>query len=99
MMTNLEWCCTAFKGWWRNAGGRGTSVLMYRSRGRSWFVLQFRAIDADVTERLPPTTFPISTVTDIAIAFCPWCGAELVEKYEMHLDELARPDLAVDALK
>ena len=90
----MKWCCVGFKSHYESAGERGHSILIGRdSMENPDITMQYRAIDPN--EQLPVTEFPISTVMDIRIVFCPWCGQNVERWYAKHVDELYRPGLKI----
>jgi hypothetical protein len=44
---------------------------------------------------MPHTDFPLSSVSEVHIRFCPWCGAELKKSYRGSFLELDRSELRV----
>jgi hypothetical protein len=72
------------------AGERGIAVLVdHRIRDEPTFTLQFRAIEANAAP-LPPLPITITVETRVCIKFCPWCGANLTQKYGARVDEMER---------
>ena len=89
----MKWCCKVFQSWFQTAGSRGIGVFAAgRSGNEPVFVLQSRALDPE--SPIPNTTYPISTVSEIRIQFCPWCGSNLKEVYDGSYGYLDRSDLA-----
>lgn len=90
----MKWCCKVFEGWFEEAGKRGLGVFV-STRGNSEpaFILQYRALDPNAP--VPHTEFPLSSVSDVHIQFCPWCGANLKKVYRDVLGELDKSDLQV----
>src|ERR1700753_1600940 len=91
----MKWCCLAFKGWYEEAGSRGFTVLVGRNAtGGPQFVLQHRAVDKGLEESVT-SQVPISSVSDIHIQYCPWCGRKLDKWYGNKIDELYREGFKV----
>jgi hypothetical protein len=88
----MKWCCKVFQGWFEEAGKRGLGVFV-STRGDSEpaFILQYRALDPGVP--LPRTESPLSSISDVHIHFCPWCGANLGRVYRDNFRELDRSEL------
>ena len=90
----MKWCCKVFQGWFQTAGTRGIGVFVSTQEGSEpAFILQHRALDPE--SPLPNTSYPLSTVSDIHIQFCPWCGSDLSKVYHDYYKELDRSDLKV----
>ena len=90
----MNWCCMGFEGHCLAAGGRGFSVLVSTRDGPApSFILQHRALDPGA--EVPPSTSPLSFVSDVKIRFCPWCGVNLSKWYRRTFGELDRSDLQV----
>jgi hypothetical protein len=89
----MKCCCTTFQGWFEEAGKRGLGVFVSSGDSKPAFVLQYRALDPGVS--LPRTDFPFSSVSDVRIHFCPWCGSNLKKWYRGDLRELDRSELQV----
>lgn len=91
----MRWCCISFKGWYEEAGKRGTGILVGRnSDGKPEFIIQHRAVDKEIA-LLPPTDYPVTTISELWISYCPWCGRQLDEWYGKNVDELYRPGLKI----
>ncbi len=90
----MKWCCEVFQGWFEEAGKRGLGVFV-ATEGDSdpAFILQYRALDRDAP--VPYTAFPLSSVSEVHIRFCPWCGANLRKSYRRSFGELDRSELRV----
>lgn len=90
----MRWCCMGFQGNFQMAGSRGVAVFV-STRGESEpaFILEFRALDAGAP--VPYTDYPLSSVSQIQLQFCPWCGVRLREWYRDTFRELDRSDLAL----
>jgi uncharacterized protein (UPF0212 family) len=56
------------------------------------FVMQARAFDVGEEEAVQ-TASPISTIVEIVISFCPWCGQDLMKAYALSLSSLVRDEL------
>jgi hypothetical protein len=90
----MEWCCQVFRGWLGHAGHRGLGVFVSTEKDPSpSFILQFRAQQPG--EPIPHTQNPLSSVLDVNIHFCPWCGTNLDKFYRKTFNELNRPGLRV----
>jgi hypothetical protein len=90
----MKWCCIGFKSHFDCGGERGHAILIGRdSLGKPEITMQYRALNP--LDELPVTDFPISTVMDIRIVFCPWCGQNLETFYGKHVDDLYRPGLKI----
>jgi hypothetical protein len=90
----MKWCCKVFQGWFEEAGKRGLGVFVSTpDHSEPAFILQYRALDPGVP--VPQTDFPLSSVSDVHIHFCPSCGANLKKLYRDSFRELDRPELRV----
>ena len=89
----MKCCCGAFEGWFSQAGKRGLGVFSTHEDSKPAFILQFRALEPGVP--LPRTDSPLSSVLDVQIQFCPWCGANLRKAYWDTFRELDRSELRV----
>ena len=90
----MKWCCIGFQSHYDTAGERGHAILIGRdSMGQPEITMQYRAIDP--SEKLPVTDIPISTVVDIRIVFCPWCGQNVETWYGKDVDTLYRDGLKI----
>jgi hypothetical protein len=90
----MKWCCIGFQSHYDTAGERGHAILIGRdSMGQPEITMQYRAIDP--SETLPVTDIPISTVVDIRIVFCPWCGQNVETWYGKDVDTLYRDGLKI----
>ena len=95
----MNWCCPAFEGWHQESGKRGLGVFVDDSGYgdvKPIFVLQFRAVDAGIN--LPAIGISdsqtlVSTVVDVAIQYCPWCGRRLSKWYKKDWPRMAKPEL------
>lgn len=68
----MKWCCTTFKGWYDEAGGRGLAVLVEQSEVGPIFLIQFRSVEmGDEGPKDHPR--PLALASQIGILFCPWC--------------------------
>ena len=93
-MNLMKWCCKVFQGWFEEAGKRGLGVFSStRDGSEPAFILQYRALDPG--SPVPNTGFPLSSVSEVHIHFCPWCGANLKKAYRDTLRELDRSELQV----
>ena len=87
----MKFCCEAFERLHQNAGLREFAVFTARYPDGSVFVLQHRALDPDA---LPPfTESPMSSVSELLLNYCPWCGVTLQQFYRDHLIELDQSEL------
>lgn len=78
----MKWCCIGFKSGYDSSGQRGSAILVGRNYfGNPEFTLQFRAVDAEKEFPVIQSEMPISTVVDVKIVFCPWCGINLEKWY------------------
>ena len=90
----MKWCCKVFQGWFEESGKRGIGVFVStRDNSEPAFILQYRALDP--SSPVPDTQFPISSISDVHIHFCPWCGANLRKAYRKSFRELDRSELQV----
>jgi hypothetical protein len=58
------------------------------------FILQHRALEPGGP--VPYTDFALSSVSDVHIHFCPWCGVDLRKWYRDNFRDLDRSELRVD---
>jgi hypothetical protein len=87
----MKFCCNGIEGVHANVGLREFAVFTARYPDGFVFVLQHRALDPDA---LPPfTESPMSTVSELLINYCPWCGVNLKEFYRDQLKELDKSEL------
>jgi len=91
----MKWCCIGFKSHYDAAGQRGHAILIGRdSMGKPEVTMQYRAVD--IGEELEvKTDSPVSTVVDIRIVFCPWCGRNVEKWYGADVDSLDRKGLRI----
>jgi len=90
----MKWCCKVFQGWFETAGTRGIGVFASTlENGEPAFILQYRALDPE--SPVPNTNYPLSSVSDVHIQFCPWCGVRLKEFYRDTYRQLDRSSLRV----
>lgn len=90
----MKWCCKVFQGWLGEAGKRGIGVFVaIEGDSDPAFILQYRALDEEAP--VPHTPFPLSSVSEVNINFCPWCGANLKKSYRDSFRELDRSELRV----
>lgn len=91
----MNWCCAAFEGWYGQAGEKGIGILIGRDSTKTpAFTLQYRAIDQG-DEKLITSPKPISTVVEVGLQYCPWCGRDLEKWYGPYVDKLFRPYLKI----
>jgi hypothetical protein len=77
-----------------SAGSRGAAVFVStRDDPEPVFILQYRALDPGIP--VPRTDSPLSSVTDVQIQFCPWCGVNLKTWYRNAVRELDKSELQV----
>ena len=67
------------------------------SLGKPDFVIQFRSIDSENVPKVL-TDFPITTVIEKRIVFCPSCGVNLGKWYGPRVDELHREGIEIGSL-
>ena len=94
----IKWCCLGFEGHYNEAGKRGSSVLIGRdSTDRPEFTLQFRTVDKGNEQFISSSNerIPFSTVVDVGMRHCPWCGRDLENWYKDNVDDLYKPDLKI----
>jgi hypothetical protein len=89
----MKYCCGVFEGWFSQAGKRGLGIFSTNDDSRPAFILQFRALEPGAP--LPHTGSPLSSVSQVHIQFCPWCGANLRKIYRDTFRELDRSELRV----
>jgi hypothetical protein len=93
-----KWCCMGFEGNYEQAGQRGFSVLIEKGK----FLLQARAVEQSDQERLhgqlETADYPVSSVIQTGMQFCPWCGVNLMHFYGKRTAELDRPGFSVASL-
>jgi hypothetical protein len=91
----MKWCCIGFEAHYEAAGQRGHAILIGRdSLGRPEVAMQYRAVA--IGEELEiKTKSPVSTVVDVRIVFCPWCGRNVEEWYGSNVDSLHREGLRI----
>lgn len=61
------------------------------------FTLQYRATDQG-DEMSVISQHPISTVVEVGLQYCPWCGCNLEKWYGEYVDKLSRPNLKISEL-
>ena len=86
---NTQWCCVTFKSRFEAAGERDFAILVEPFLQGHAFILQHRALEPDDPG---PTNHPrpISTVSEVHIHFCPWCGRSLEEFYRARRAAMVR---------
>jgi hypothetical protein len=89
---NLQWCCVTFKSRFEAAGERDFAILVEPFLQGYAFILQHRALEPDDSGPMNHPR-PISTVTEVHIHFCPWCGRSLEEFYRAGLAKMVRPGI------
>lgn len=97
---SMKWCCPGFKGNYDEAGQRGVGILIGLDfQGRPEFTLQYRSVDKgneqSVTSATANLEFPLSSVVDVGMQYCPWCGRNLEKWYGDVAGALYRPDLKI----
>lgn len=92
----MQWCCIGFENMWERVGKRGAAILIDASDQASMpgFFVQFRAVDTGIEPKLPDDA-PVSVVTEIGIAFCPWCGVSLREFYGTIAARISRSEFRI----
>ncbi len=91
---STQWCCIAFKSAFESAGERDFAVVVDRFLEGHAFILQHRALEPDdAGPQNHPR--PISTISQVHIHFCPWCGQSLAKFYEHRVQEMIRPGLTI----
>jgi hypothetical protein len=88
------WCCTAFKGAFESAGERAFGILVHPHLDAYAFILQHRALEPDDSGPISHPR-PISTVSEIHIHYCPWCGRALRDYYRSRVATMVRPGLKI----
>lgn len=89
----MNWCCSTFNVRYEHAGEMGFATLVGRDvGGKPQFVIQHRAVHKELEQAVKPEV-PTRVVSEIPIAFCPWCGRKLDKWYGQRVDGLYRPDL------
>jgi hypothetical protein len=92
-----DWCCTTFKSRFEAAGERDFAIVVDRFLEDYAFVVQHRALEPD--DPGPQNhPLPISTISELHIHFCPWCGRLLEEFYRPRLPAMVRPGLRLPEL-
>jgi len=87
----MRFCCRGIEELHRNSGLREFAVFTARYPDGYVFVLQHRALDPDA---LPPfSESPMSTVSELLLNYCPWCGGDLKQFYGDQLNELDKSEL------
>jgi hypothetical protein len=96
-----EWCCAGFQGNYELAGERGVAVLTGKDQLGTYFLIQWRAVakkDApDLRLALANCSVPVSTISQVGLSYCPWCGVNLQQFYGDRVDALNRPDLLISS--
>ena len=66
---------------------------------KPFFSLQFRAVEGGSEQKVSvPPNVAMSLVTDLGVQFCPWCGEKLTKFYRSRINDLYRPDLAIEVV-
>lgn len=87
----MKFCCRGMQELHANAGLREFGMFTARYGNEFVFVLQHRALDPDA---LPPfTESPMSSVSELLLTYCAWCGVNLTEFYCDQLKQLERSEL------
>jgi hypothetical protein len=87
----MKFCCSGVEELHHNSGLREFGLFAARYPDGVVFVLQHRALDPDA---LPPfTESPMSTVSELLLNYCPWCGVNLKQFYLHELNELDKSEL------
>jgi hypothetical protein len=87
----MKYCCEVFRSILNEGGKRGLSIIVVEANVGPVFFFQARSLDPE--RQLPSTGFVVTTELEVAIKFCPWCGANLKRKYGRNAADLARPEL------
>src|ERR1041385_3721788 len=93
-----KWCCPGFGDTYGNAGHRGFSILIKKDDLGARFLIQSRAVEQTDQEQfhaLLRTEFPVSSVTETGMRFCPWCGVNLKRFYGRRAADLNRPGFSI----
>lgn len=92
----MNWCCLGFEGHYGNVGNRGSAILIGKDfRGEAEFTLQFRALEPKC--ELPESVQNVvSTVLDVRIKYCPWCGEDLRQFYGQNIEDLHRKGFKIE---
>ena len=90
----MKYCCALFQELVGSAGERGPSIVVIDGgkHGRYLFFIQGRATDSS-QPFLEITSYPVTLVSTINIAYCPSCGANL-GKFYAHISLILHPELA-----
>jgi hypothetical protein len=91
----MKFCCAQFEGMCGFVGERGFGIVPYKDEGTQRFILQHRALDPQAN--IPVTNTPLSTIGEVHLLFCPWCGVRLSDFYKSH-PPLDRSDLKLENL-
>jgi hypothetical protein len=87
----MKWCCSSFQDSHECRRERGFSVIAAKGEPTGFFLLQGRALAEDDPTPLIHSA-PVSTVFQVGIAFCPWCGTRLDRFYQDSIGQLAEAD-------
>lgn len=91
----MKWCCSTFAGWYDQAGRRGFAVLIGRdSTNAAEFLMQYRAVDEGEALSFNSEAL-VSSIVEVGMRFCPWCGRDLEKWYGKHADALHRSHFKV----
>lgn len=89
-----RFCCSIAEDLAASAGTRGLAMFVAQIiDGRDSFFLQFRAIDEGEAVVGSPGQGLMTTVADQAIFYCPGCGTELADFYNLNKELLRREGL------
>lgn len=90
MNEHVDWCCPGFKDSYLSGKQRGHNVLCTKSDADFWSYMHFRPIDRRVLDWLDsqPGAPPFSTLMEVGIRFCPWCGVNLEKWYRNQLETM-----------
>jgi len=91
----MKWCCAEFKDRVAKAGKRGIAIIVDAAEENNpGFLIQYRG--ADIGNKIDvQTNHIVSLAQETGIIYCPWCGANLRDKYKRYAKMLSRPDLKV----
>ncbi len=92
----MNFCCGGFEDLLLSAGNRGLSVVVIKEhtgRYKKVFFLQARVTDSEQLFA-PVTPFPVSTIMQMSIEYCMYCGKNL-GRYYARSPLTLRPDLLI----
>jgi hypothetical protein len=82
MTESVRWCCVTFKGWYEEPDARGLRIVGVSQSEKAFYIVG-RAVDPEFAGEIAKhnLNFPVSTVMQLCIRFCPWCGKNLDRHY------------------